>query len=91
VRLYIYIQAVFLGILLAGIIVVFSGCSSVITPTVDPMQAWADAHAHEVCVLSTAYVDGAYVNRGVLVPIEVWVTYPNTVRTMPISYCNPAE
>lgn len=54
-------------------------------------QAWAAAHAGEVCVLTTSYVDGQYIDRGVLVPASVWATYPPTVRTMPISYCNPDE
>lgn len=70
------------------------GCSTATlapTPTLSPAQAFAAAHAGEVCVLTTTYVDGVYVDRGVLVPMSVWVTYPTYVRTMPISYCNPAE
>ena len=62
--------------------VVLSGCSSSITsPTLDPMETWAVAHAHEICV----NVDG----HGVLHPISEYFLYINSLA--PISFCNPAE
>lgn len=70
------------------------GCGSPTAPSAQvltPMQAWAAAHAGEVCVLTTTYVNGSYIDHGVLVPASVWANYPPTVRTMPISYCNPME
>lgn len=68
-----------------------AGCGKGPLAPTDPMAEFAAAHAHEVCVLTTRYVNGEYVDYGLLVPIEEWAKYPSTVRVMPMSYCNPGE
>lgn len=74
-------------------------------PTPDPMQAWASAHAHEVCVLATKAepcVEGtsawycANTPHGEVVYTNYGVLVPlaqytPAMQVMPISYCNPAE
>lgn len=77
-----------------ALVLLASACASPCTPsaTLDPMQAWAVAHAHEACILATRYTNGQYINFGVLVPIESLPAYGDAgYRVMPISYCNPAE
>lgn len=73
-----------------------SGCSSTTGPSATPTshgvpRFYEVSPAGELCVLATRYVDGVYIDYGVLVPVSVWVTYPPTVPVKPLSYCNTAE
>lgn len=81
----------FIGCLVLGALVACA-CPTAPTTALDKVQAWALAHAHEVCVLTplTTEVNGLTrtVNVGVLYPVGA---QPADAHIMPISYCNPAE